>query len=178
MTALTTDNIIDYLSANNLAVRAAIQVAHDPHIHGFPELIELPAVIFELAQIMELGTSSQVIKGNGTIGSVAYSSLTGLPALFTPTLGVHVADTATNSATDAATNNPTDAPTNLNALTTLLGALTGEVNATNQRQNTIASNLNALAGKYNSAIGVLNAAAARLNTVADILEANAMSAAT
>lgn len=54
----------------------------------------------------------------------------------------HIAD----AATDAATN----APTNLNTITTLLGALTGEVNATNAKQNALAAKYNDLATKVNT----------------------------
>lgn len=57
---------------------------------------------------------------------------------------------AAHGIANGATNAPTDAPTNLNALSTLLGALVGEVNATNQRQNDIAAKYNDLAGKFNT----------------------------
>lgn len=46
--------------------------------------------------------------------------------------GAHIADAATN------------APTNLNVITTLLGTLTGEVNATNTKQNDLATKFNTL----------------------------------
>ncbi len=59
--------------------------------------------------------------------------------------GAHIADGSNNAATNAATN----APTNLNPVTTLLGSLTGEVNATNAKQNDLAAKYNDLATKYN-----------------------------
>lgn len=72
-------------------------------------------------------------------------------------------DAATDGATNALTNAPNNAPTNLNVLTTLLGALTGEVNATNARQNTIADNLNDLAGKYNGLAAKYNTSSTKQN---------------
>lgn len=51
---------------------------------------------------------------------------------------------------DGLNNAPNNAPTTLDIVTTLLGALTGEVNQTNTRQNTIADNLNDLATKFNT----------------------------
>lgn len=88
------------------------------------------------------------ISNAGTVGKLlmaAGDKATALAAIMIT--GAHIADGATNS--------PTDAPTNLNVLTTLLGALTGEVNATNARQNTIATNLNALATKFNTMLDSL-----------------------
>lgn len=49
-----------------------------------------------------------------------------------------------NAPQAAISNAPTDAPTNLNVITTLLGTLVGEVNATNAKQNEIATKLNSL----------------------------------
>jgi hypothetical protein len=54
--------------------------------------------------------------------------------------------TAAESINDAATNAPTD----LNVLTTLLGTLTGEVNATNSKQNDLASKFNSLLDRLES----------------------------
>lgn len=45
-------------------------------------------------------------------------------------------------ALSAITDAPTDSPTNLNTLTTLLGSLTGQVNATNAKQNQIGAAVN------------------------------------
>lgn len=83
-------------------------------------------------------------------GTQAMSTVTGLTTALAGknaviTAGAHVNDGATNAAVNAATN----APTNLNVLTTLLGSLTGEVNATNTKQNDLATKYNDLAGKYN-----------------------------
>lgn len=89
----------------------------------------------------------------------------------------HINDAATNAATDAATNAPNNAPTNLNVLTTLVGALTGEVNATNQRQNQIADIVNANAVKQNAGFTLLNAFATKFNLSLDILENNGLMAA-
>lgn len=58
---------------------------------------------------------------------------------------------------DAATNAATNAPTNLNVVTTLLGALTGEVNATNTKQNDLATKYNDLATKFNNLLDKLEA---------------------
>lgn len=52
---------------------------------------------------------------------------------------------------DAATN----APTNLNVLTTLLGTLTGEVNATNAKQNDLATKFNTLKAEL-AALGLIS----------------------
>jgi hypothetical protein len=59
--------------------------------------------------------------------------------------GDHIAGVPAN----APINAPTDAPTNLNALTTLLGVLVGEVNETNNRLNAIGQNANAIGGVVN-----------------------------
>lgn len=61
----------------------------------------------------------------------------------------HIADAATNAATNA--------PTSLNVLTTLLGGLTGEVNATNTKQNDLATKYNDLATKFNSLLDKMEA---------------------
>lgn len=50
----------------------------------------------------------------------------------------------------ASNNAATNAPTNLNVVTTLLGDLTGQVNATNQKQNDLAAKYNDLANKFNA----------------------------
>lgn len=97
------------------------------------------------------------------------------PTIPTITVQPHISDASNNASTTAATNAsttaPTNAPTNLNVLTTLLGALTGEVNATNARQNQIGANLNDLAVKYNDAMNKYNDAAAKYNAAADKLNA-------
>lgn len=112
------------------------------------------------------GTTSQVVLGNGTLGALpaaqvqadygqsnsgAADFIKNKPNLGlksdksafagVSTLSAHgTSNGATDAATNAATDAPSDAPTNLNVVTTLLGALTGEVNATNGRQNQIATN--------------------------------------
>ena len=58
---------------------------------------------------------------------------------------------------DAAIDAATNAPTNLNVLTTLLGSLTGEVNATNTKQNALAAKYNDLAVKFNTLLDHLEA---------------------
>lgn len=73
---------------------------------------------------------------------------------------------------NAATNAPTDAPTNLNVITTLLGTLTGEVNATNTRQNQIAVNVNANAEKLNEVANILRDLAQKVNAMRDCLVTN------
>lgn len=61
-----------------------------------------------------------------------------------------------NAVAGAASNAATNAPTNLNIVTTLLGTLTGEVNATNTKQNDLASKYNDLAVRFNASISVFN----------------------
>lgn len=82
---------------------------------------------------------------SGTSGSFVWKELG-----YTPEAGAHISDGAINA--------PTDAPEGLNVITTLLGALTGEVNAANTKQNVIATNLNALATKFNTLLDRLEAA--------------------
>lgn len=89
----------------------------------------------------------------------------------------HIDDSETNAPVDCPTNAPNNAPTNLNVLTTLLGALTGEVNATNARQNTIANNCNAIATKVNTGNTLLNLLASKFNLSLDIHQNNGMMAA-
>lgn len=67
------------------------------------------------------------------------SAVAAIPAI---SPGAHINDAATNAATNA--------PTNLNVVTTLLGSLTGEVNATNTKQNDLATKYNDLATKFNT----------------------------
>jgi hypothetical protein len=72
-------------------------------------------------------TSGDVfIYGGGTSGSFIWNKAKLPPA------AEHIADAATN------------APTNLNTITTLLGVLTGEVNAANERYNDLATKFNTL----------------------------------
>ena len=85
-----------------------------------------------------------------TTGSLDY--IKNKPTIPTIATQTHVNDAATNAATNA--------PTSLNVLTTLLGSLTGEVNATNTKQNDLATKYNDLATKF--------------NTLLDKLEANAL----
>lgn len=58
---------------------------------------------------------------------------------------------------DGATNAATNAPTSLNVVTTLLGSLTGEVNASNTRQNDLATKYNDLATKFNTLLDKMEA---------------------
>lgn len=82
---------------------------------------------------------------SGTSGSFVWKELG-----YTPEEGAHIIDGATDA--------PTDAPSDLNVITTLLGSLTGQVNAANDKQNTIATNLNDLATKFNTLLAHLEAA--------------------
>jgi hypothetical protein len=91
--------------------------------------------------------------------------------------GSNITDAAIDSPTNAETNAPTDAPTDLNVITTLLGALTGEVNSTNGRQNTIAAKVNANATKQNTIATNLNTFAGKFNAWLDAAEANNLLAA-
>lgn len=115
-------------------------------------------------------------------GTQAISTVTGLQTALdakqaTITAGGAIADgptnaatnAATDAATDAATNAATNAPTNLNTISTLLGALTGEVNATNAKQNDLAAKYNDLATKCNASMTKYNAAATKYNDAADKL---------
>lgn len=118
------------------------------------------------------------ITGSGTVGRSILAAVTKADALSAIMVTqAHIADAATNAPDNAAANAPTDAPTNLNVLTTLVGTLTGEVNATNQRQNTIAAIVNANAAKQNTIATILRDVAAKLNLTFDGLEANKVLAA-
>lgn len=101
-----------------------------------------------------------------------WSVITGKPTIPTITAQTHIADAATTAPTNAASNSPNNAPTNLNVVTTLLGALTGEVNATNTRQNQIADIVNANAVKQNTIGTIVVSIAQKLNLNFDALEAN------
>lgn len=80
-------------------------------------------------------------------GSQAISTITGLQTALD---GKQSSITAAATIIDASTNAATNAPTNLNVVTTLLGSLTGEVNAANTRYNDLAGKYNDLANKTNS----------------------------
>lgn len=87
-------------------------------------------------------------------GTQALSTVDGLQSELdgkwaVPTPGVHISDGQINAVTNA--------PTNLNPVTTLLGSVTGEVNAANQRYNDLAAKYNELAGKYNTLLDRLEA---------------------
>lgn len=87
-------------------------------------------------------------------GAQAIGTVTGLQAALDAkqmaiASGAHIADAATNAATNS--------PTNLNPVTTLLGGLTGEVNATNAKQNDLAAKYNDLAAKYNTLLDRMEA---------------------
>jgi len=84
----------------------------------------------------------------------------------------HIADADNSTLTGVVTNAPNNAPTNLNVLTTLLGALTGEVNATNGRQNLIADACNTNANKLVAVAAIVKDIAGKLNLTFDALEAN------
>lgn len=94
------------------------------------------------------GTISQYIRGNGTLAT--FPSAVDISGKSDKANFAVLSTLAAHGRSNGATNSPTDAPTNLNVVTTLLGGLTGEVNATNGRQNTIAANLNALATQFNA----------------------------
>jgi hypothetical protein len=87
------------------------------------------------------GTTDQYVRGNGSLAT--------FPTIPSITTQSHINDGATDA--------PTDAPTNLNVLTTLLGSLTGEVNATNTKQNALAAKYNDLATKFNTLLDKLEA---------------------
>jgi hypothetical protein len=110
-------------------------------------------------------TNSLFLFGGGTSGSfvwdqdVTASNL--LMKLAAAGIGpIPPADHIDDAATDAATN----APTNLNVLTTLLGNLTGEVNATNAKQNALAAKYNDLALRFNTLLGHLESQGLQLTS--------------
>lgn len=134
------------------------------------------------------GSSAQYVRGDGSLASFpsipsgqspsdwnATSGVTRIlnkPTIPTISTRPNIPDVATNAPTNAANNAPNTAPTNLNVVTTLLGALTGEVNATNTRQNQIADIVNANAVKQNAIGTIVVSIAQKLNLNFDALEAN------
>lgn len=64
-----------------------------------------------------------------------------------PTAQAHISDSSANAATNA--------PTNLNTVSTVLGTLVGEVNATNTKLNDVSTKYNDLSTKFNTLLSHL-----------------------
>lgn len=129
-------------SGNNLRVGVMFKQADDsglgPVTVDIPlsSITDVPSIISQIdGKVAQFVTDNSLETLSGVLHPLDYGALANIP-------GAHIGDAATN------------APTNLNVLTTLLGTLTGEVNATNAKQNDLATKFNTLLDRLEAA-GIL-----------------------
>lgn len=159
----------------------------DGSLATFPTIPSLPIAISNVTGLLTALEEKAATSHTHVINDISNASPLGKTLMAVASVGAarsailsmqtHIADSATNAPVDCPTNAPNDAPTNLNVITTLLGALVGQVNATNDRQNQIANNCNSIGTKVNAGFGILNTLAGKFNLSLDILETNNLMAA-
>lgn len=151
--------------------------ANTSHSHVANDISDATTVGKAVLKAADAAAARTAIGAGTSNFSGSYNDLSNKPTIPSITQRAHIADVDTTAPNNAETNAPADAPTNLNPLSTLLGALTGEVNATNNRQNQIATKVNANATKQNAIANILRDCAAKLNLTFDALEPNGILAA-
>lgn len=127
------------------------------------QIVALQTAVAGKAAVSHTHTLS-AITDSTTIGrNIASASNAASVRAFIMNVQPFIGNASITAPNDASTSAPNDAPTNLNTISTLLGILTGEVNATNSRQNAIANIVNANAVKQNTIATILRDVATKLN---------------